>query len=175
MIEVKRLHELTRGQIKGFAAFLKEAIHTQKTEWVCQACLQPDSWGDNYLDRIQQQATSSLASLHTDRWIGLIDGEFAGVSCVSRGIPDRTITLFAVNESLPNQLEVADTIALFALSDILSDKFGQRNIVCYCPNGSPAAAYAKLCGFKEVERGPLLSKWEMGVKELYESILARQK
>lgn len=174
-ITVLRLHELSKKQIGAFAAFLNKSIHAEKSGWVCQQLLRPESWGTAYLAHLQEQATSALPSLNTDRWIGLVDGKVAGVCCVSRGMPDRTITLFLVDETLPNRLEVADAIALRGIEDVLADDFGKGNFVSYFPDNSPAAVYAKLSGFRITLAGPIVNKWEIGIKELRDNILARQK
>lgn len=176
-VKVLRLHELTKAQIKKVAAFLKHAIHTEKSGWVCQQALRPGSWGDAYLARLQECAVSPLPALNTDRWIGLVDGRPVGVCCFSRGRPDRTITLFLIDPgfSPTEQLEIADTIALRSINDVLADEWGKRNFVSYFPDNSPAAVYAKLCKVRVVETGPIACKWEIGIEEVHDNILARRK
>jgi len=176
MVEVKALQQLSKKQVGELAAFLNKSIHTDKSGWVCQGALLPDSYGVAYLTLLQEQAqASALPSLNVDRWIGVADGKLAGICSCSRGIPDRTITLFLVDESLPNRLDIADAIALRSIEDMLADKWGKRNFLSYFPDNSPAAAYAKLCGFRKTLEGPVASGWEIGVKELRDNILARQK
>lgn len=174
---IKRLHELRPAQVRELAAFLDDAVNAQKAGWVCQGALRPGSFGDSYKAMLQAQSeVSALPSLNVDRWIALDGKKPIGVCSCSRGIPDRTITLFLVDPKLSpaEQLKVCDAIALAGIKDVLADKWGKGNFVSYLPNTGPAAVYAKLCGMEIVEAGPIVSKYVVGIKKMRDIILERQ-
>lgn len=176
-VTILKLHELTPEQVVEAGTFLHEEVRTNLSDWVCQAALATrlTIWDDSYPTRLEAQAALLEEALNSDRWYAIVNDVIVGVCGVSRGKPDRTITLFLIDLSLSSaeQLEIADALALSAINDILADLFGKGNFVSCFPDGSPAAVYAKLCGFRVVEAGPVVTEWEIGVEELRDNILAR--
>lgn len=180
MIKVLRLRELTKTQVKKLGELMRRVIHSDKSHWVCQQRQQPQFWKDDHLLAIWRGERGHAVRA----WIGIVSGRPKGLCWVNDGSPDRTIALFLVDEELPlhQQLEVADKIALSSIEDMLADDCpGKRNFISYFPDNTPAARYAKLCRFRMESMGTTIipverpiMRWEIGMKELRDNILARQ-
>lgn len=176
-ITVSPIQDLTLARLRALGLLIRQEVYTAKSDWVCQAAQKPGWYSDTRLRAIRDGIGSGAISI----WVGLIDNVPKGICWINNGDPDRLIFMFLVDSTLSpaDALELADQIAIRVLTDVLADPYpGKRNLVSHFPNGTPAAAYATLCGFRRrtIVTTPTLSvdQWEIGIQELLDNIQARR-
>lgn len=173
-ITIKRLHELSKKELKAVRALLRREIDpadtTKGSSWVCQKLQQAHFWGIKMLERVAERDKETAVA-----WAAF-DSKVSIGACIVLGCGEiRLFTCFLTTDH-PDSWEIADAIALPALKDLAAD--GCVTLTGWFPKLGWAAEYARRCGFKSEEGGttiipdpnPLLC-WTIGVKELEENIL----
>ena len=172
---VKRLHETDAEAVSAFMRGDIQPASIEGSSWVCQARQRPHYWGKETLERMSEADKSGKKTMI---WVALEDKPI-GLCWIGNQTEDRFLGMFLVdvNASKERQWEIADTIALRSLSDMLADDYGKRNVYGWFPKYGWAADYATRCGFTSTQSGkqmapnpnPLLH-WTIDMRQLQKNI-----